>query len=116
MNISTMKTLDKNLDPTTVRKFKKLLSEHKKNFTDKEFKYLNKTDYNTSNFYRLPKIHKSGLITNAIIEQNSEVVNINEPQDLKVRPIVGGRKCPTGKYSELIDTSLKPFLKHKKLH
>ena len=109
MNILTMKTLDKNLDPTTVRKFKKLLSEHKKNFTDKEFN-------NTSNFYRLPKIHKCGLITNAIIEQNSEVVNINEPQDLKVRPIVGGRKCPTGKYSELIDTSLKPFLKHKKLH
>ena len=36
-----------------------------------------KTDYNTSNFYGLPKIHRSQLITNAIKEQNSEVVSIN---------------------------------------
>ena len=68
----------------------------------------------TSNFYGLPKIHKSQLITNAIKEQNSEVVSINEPQDLKVRPIVGGRKCPTRKLSELIDPLLKPFLKQVK--
>ena len=34
---------------------------------------------------------KSQLITNAIKEQNSEVVSINEPQDLKIRPAVGGK-------------------------
>ena len=73
-----------------------------------------KTDYNTSNFYGLPKIHRSQLITNAIKEQNSEVVSINETQDLKIRPIVGGPKCPTRKLSELIDALLKPFLKHVK--
>ena len=113
-NQNTYQKLDKNLDPTIMKKLKKLLNKHKSIFTVKEFKYLNEADYSTSNFYGLPKIHKSQLITNAIKEQNSEVVSINEPQDLKVRPIVGGPKCPTRKLSELIDALLKPFLKHVK--
>ena len=74
---------------------KKLLNIDKSIFTVKEFKYLNEADYNTSNFYELPKIHKSQLIANAIKEENSEVVSINDLQGLKVRPIVGGPKCPT---------------------
>ena len=113
-NQNTYQKLYKFSDPTIVKKMKKLLNKHKSIFTVKEFKYLNEADYSTSNFYGLPKIHKSQLITNAIKEQNSEVVSINEPQDLKVRPIVGGPKCPTRKLSELIDTLLKPFLKHVK--
>ena len=59
-------------------------------------------------------ICKSQPITNAIKEQNSEVVSINELQCLKVRSIVGGPKCPTRKLTELINTLLKPFLKHVK--
>ena len=97
-----------------MKKLKKLLNKQKNIFIVKDFKYLNEADYNTSSFYWLPKIHKSQLITNAIKEQNSEVVSINEPQDLKVRPIVGGPKCPTRKLSELTDALLKPFLKHVK--
>ena len=112
--MKTHQKLDKNLDPTIMKKFKKLLNKQKSIFTDKDFKYWNETDYNTSNFYGLPKINKSQLITTAIKEQNSEVVSINELQDLMVRPIVGGSKCPTRKLSELIDTLLKTFLKHVK--
>ena len=97
-----------------MKKLKKLLNKHKNIFIVKDFKYLNEADYNTSSFYWLPKIHKCQLITNAIKEQNSEDVSINEPLDLKVRPIVRGPKCPTRKLSELIDASLKPFLKHVK--
>ena len=93
---------------------KNLLNKHKNIFADKCFKYLNEADYNKSNFYGLPKIYKSRLIANAIKEQNSEVANINNLQDLNVRPIVGGPKCPTRKLSELIETLLKPFLKHVK--
>ena len=44
---------------------KKLLNKHKNIYTDKELKYLNETDYNTSNFYGLFKIPKFRLITNA---------------------------------------------------
>ena len=110
-NQNTYQKLDKNLDPTIMKKLKKLLNKHKSIFTVKE---LNETDYSTSNIYGLRKIHKSQLITNAIREQNSEVVSINKSQDLKVRPMVGGPKCPTRKLSELIDALLKPFLKHVK--
>ena len=113
-NQNTYQKLDKNLDHTIMKKFKKLLNKHKSIFSDKEFKYLNEAEYSTSNFYGLPKIHKSQLITKAIKEQNYEVVSINEPQDLKVRPTVGGPKCPTRKLSELIATLLKPFLKYVK--
>ena len=54
-------------------------------------------------------MHKSQLIINVIKEQTSEVISINEPQELKVRPIVGGPKWPTRKLSELIDALLKPY-------
>ena len=77
-NQNTYQQPDKNLDPTIMKKLKKLLNKHKSIFTVKEFKYLNEADYNTSNFYGLPKIHKSQLITNAIKEQNCEVVSITK--------------------------------------
>ena len=112
-NQSTYQKLDKNLDQTIMKKIKKLLNKHKNIFIDKEFKYLNETD-NKSNFYGLLKIHKPRLITNAIKQENSEAVSINEPHDLIVKPIVGGPKCPTRKFSELMNTLLKPSLKHVK--
>ena len=34
---------------------------------------------------------------------------------LKLRPIVGGLKCPTKKLIQLIDILLKPFSKHIKI-
>ena len=34
---------------------------------------------------------------------------------LKLRPIVGGPKCPTRKLIQLIDIPLKSFLKHIKI-
>ena len=75
---------------------------------------MNEVDYNTNSFYRLPKIQKSQLIATAIKQQNSEVFNIKEPQDLKVKPVVVGPKFPTRKLSQSIDILLKPFLKHGK--
>ena len=56
----------------------------------------------------------SRIITHASKRQNSEVFSINKLQDLKVRPIKGGPKCPSRKFSDLIYTLLKPFLKHGK--
>ena len=68
----------------------------------------------TSNFYGLPKIHKSKLISEAMEEQNSECVSIFEPDDLKLPPIVSGAICPTRPLSYLIDKILKPFIIHVK--
>ena len=39
---------------------------------------------------------------------------MNEPDDLTVRPIVGGSNYPTRSLSQLIDMILKPFLIHIK--
>ena len=41
--------------------------------------------------------------------QNIEIIEIFEPDDLKLRPIVGGPKCPR-KLGQLIDILIKPFL------
>ena len=38
-----------------------------------------------------------------------------EPNDLKLKPIVGGPECPTRKLSQLIDIPLTPFLKRIKI-
>ena len=66
--IKTYQKLDKNLDPTIMKKLEKLLNKQKNIFIVKDLKYINEADYNTSSFYWLPKIHKSQLITNAIKE------------------------------------------------
>ena len=82
-NQNTYQQPDKNLDPTIMKKLKKLLNKRKSIFTVKEFKYLHEAHYNTSNFYGLPKIHKYQLITNAIKEQNSEVISIKNCRTYK---------------------------------
>ena len=74
--------------------------------------FLDDKYHEVSNFYGLPKIHKSMVIESAINTQISEIIEIFEPNDLKPIPIVGGPKCPTRKLSQLIDILLKPFLRH----
>ena len=65
-----------------------------------------------SNFYGLPKVHKSKIIQEAIQVQNSEYVKIYEPPDLILRPVVAGPNCPTCRLRNLVDILLKPFLIH----
>ena len=82
--------------------------------TEPEWKFLNDKHHEGSNFYGLPKIHKSKMIESAINTQNSEIIETFEPNDLKLRPIVGCPKCCTRKRSQLIEIILKSFLKHIK--
>ena len=51
------------------------------------------------------------ILHKAVKEQNKELTTITETKDLKLRPIVGGPKCPTIRLSNLI---LKPLTKHVK--
>ena len=83
-------------------------------FTKPEWKFLNDKHHEVSNFYGLPKIHKSKITESTINTKKSEVIEIFEPNDLKLRPIVGVRRFPTWTLSQLIDILLKPFLKHIK--
>ena len=52
------------------------------------------------------------IVESAINTRNSAFIEIFEPNDLKLRRIVGGPKCPSRKLSQLIDILLKPFSKH----
>ena len=111
---STYKKLDLNIDMKINKNLIKLLHKYNKCFTESAQKFLNEKSFETSNFYGLHKIHKSKVIEAAIHSQNTDVLEVREPRDLKLRPIVGGSNCPKSRLSYFLDTLLKPYLKHVK--
>ena len=52
---------------------------------------MNDKSFETSNFYSLPKNQKSKVIEATIHSHNTEVVEVRELRNLKLRPIVGGQ-------------------------
>ena len=90
-------------------KIKGLINKNK-NITKQEKEYLLDFDYKCSLFYGLPKIHKSGVIQAECNELNNEYIEILNPSDLPLRPIVAGPQCETSHLSFLLDILLKPFL------
>ena len=78
--------------------------------TKDEIHCLTNFDFKEANFYGLPKIHKSSIIKDAVKSQKSEVITVFAPQDLKIRPIIGGPVSPTSNLSRLLDKLLKPFM------
>ena len=66
--------------------------------------------HESSNFYSLPKIRKSKIISKAIEEQGSEYISCFHPKDLKLRPIVAGHKSPTKRLRNLVNILFKPLL------
>jgi hypothetical protein len=91
-------------------KIASLCKKYKACLTTDEINYLTKFDCKEANLYGLPKPHKSLLIKAAIENQNSELIEIFSPQDLKIRPIIGGPASPTSHLSQLVDFLLKPFM------
>ena len=113
---NTYKKLDFCIDNKIQSNLLKFLRQHKMHFTEPEWNFLNYKHHEASDFYGLPKVHKSMIIESTINTQNSEIIEIFEPNDLKLRPRVGGPKCPTRKRSQLIDILLKSFSKHQKVY
>ena len=66
--------------------------------------YLTNISFSANNFYGLTKIYKSKQINEAI----------RYPDNLTVRPVVGGSNCPTRPLSQFSGKILKPFLIHIK--
>ena len=100
-------------DKKLMNSLSKFINNYADQLTDKEVQYLTNFNYATSNFYGLPKIHKSEVIARAISEQKSEIVRtVNNPIDLKLRPIIAGPKCPTHRLSHFVDVILQPLTKH----
>ena len=94
-------------------KYKKFLQKFKSQMTEKEFDYLLNFEVKTSNFYGLPKVHKSKQINEKCKSANSGYVEITDKiSDLKLRPIVAGPSCHTHRLSNLIDVLLRPYTEH----
>ena len=108
------KMVEANCDAKVMKEITKIIEKYKDSLIKKEKEYLTSFSYNASNFYGFPKVHKSKLIQNAIKEYQKEYVNITEPSDLKLRPIVAGPVFPTRPLSNLIYILLKPSLLHVK--
>ena len=85
----------------TIWKITKLCTTHKEIRTKKEKDFLTNFNLKTSNFYRLPKVHKSEEIKTAIKLQKSGYIEILNPSDLKFRLIVGGPRCLTKRINKL---------------
>jgi hypothetical protein len=107
---SSYQELTSNIDKQIMNRINTALTSYKNELTENELKYLTKFEYKTSNFYGLPKIHKSDTIKSAVINQNSDMIITRRPFDLKLRPIVAGPICPTHRLSHFIDTLLQPLV------
>ena len=95
-------------------KYFKFLENFEHCLTDKEYEYLTKFECKQSNFYGLPKVHKSKDIKNACTNTTEDIVNISNVSDLKMRPIIAGPVCQTHRLSNMIDIILRPMTKHVK--
>ena len=88
----------------------KFTKKYDKSLTKDEQKYISNFDMRTSNLYGLPKIHKSKSIIDAINQQRSHYVTVQNVEDLKFRPIIAGPTCATSHLSSFLDEILKPLL------
>ena len=92
--------------------YNRLLDKHAKCLREKEYKYLTEFESKPSQFYGLPKVHKSNAIKLECTQTKNYIVEMDEVDDLKLRPIIAGPICQTSRLSNLIDILLKPLVKH----
>ena len=62
--------------------------KYKTSFIEPEWKFFNDKLHEVNSFYGLPKVHKYMVIKSAINTKNSEIIEIFETNDHKLRPIV----------------------------
>lgn len=92
--------------------YNRLLVKHQQCLTEKEFKYLRNHEARPSQFYGLPKIHKSEIIKRECETRKTSVIELSEANDLNLRPIIAGPVCLTSRLSNFIDIILKPLVKY----
>ena len=84
------KNIDKKEDPScdnkTMRANNSLVKKYEKYFLKQEIDHLTNLQYESSNFYGRPKIHKSKIIPKSIEKQGSEYISCFQPKDLKPLP------------------------------
>ena len=68
----------------------------------------------SSQFYGLPKVHKSKTTFEKCKNVNSSYVEVKDVNDLKLRPVVAGPSCMTHRLSNLLAILLRPYTEHVK--
>ena len=79
-------------------------------------KYILNNNWKSSNFYVLRKVHKSKKIIEEINERNIICINMQPPENLKGRRIVGGPNSPTQGISGFLEKILTPIVSYLKTH
>ena len=92
--------------------YNRLLEKHSHCLREKELKYLKDFEIKESQFYGLPKIHKSKQIMTKCENNSDSCIHIYDVNDLKLRPIIAGPSCLTNRLSNLLDIILKPLIKN----
>lgn len=109
LNNGNYKKLHRNLDSKVMKLISAFTEKYNTSLVEKEADFLTDFEYKTSNFYGLPKIHKSKTVCNLVKNSNTTYVKSQFPTDLPFRCISGGVNSPTSRLSEFIDILLKPF-------
>ena len=91
--------LETNPHRTNMIAYRKLIDKHKTVLTEKEESYLLQFESKDSNFYGLPKFHKSAQIASNCAESSTQIIQVNDVTDLKLRPIIAGPQCLTHRLS-----------------
>ena len=95
LNSSSYEIADLNADKKVFTALGHLIDKHKTCCTKDEIAYLTNFEWKTSEFYVLPKIHKSKTLPIVVSLANSDYIEIEPPDDLTSRPIVAGPASPT---------------------
>ena len=110
LSTSTYQKVDSNSDKHVFNNLKILIKKHDSGLTKNERKYILNSNWKSSNFYVLPKIHKSKRIIEEINESHNICLNMQPPEDLKGSPIVGGPNSPTQGISAVLEKILTPIV------
>ena len=107
---SSYREINADEDNKLMKKFLKLSTRYKSELTENKAKFITHFEPETSNLYGLSKIQKSAIIKSAVIEKQSEYIEVANPSDLSMRPIIAGPICPTYRLSHLLDVILRPLV------
>ena len=75
---------------------------YKNLLTENEYETLTEKTYKISNFYMLPKLHKSKELNDIIMAKNSEYINVDKKLTIEGRPIVAGPCYHTSVVSQIL--------------
>ena len=103
--------LDNN-DPSTIvqDKVNKFAEKYKSILTNNEYDFLTKRCHKISNFYMLPKLHKSKEINEIIEIKRTEYIQIDEDILIEGRPILAGPVFHTSGISEILHCIMQTAL------